>query len=133
MRVAIATQDLARIDAHLGWARHLMVYEVSAEGYHHVRTASFITGITQDGDHAKLEPRLAALKGCTLVFVADVGPEGEHSLARHRIVPMRQFAGQPVATALDALCDGFRRSPPPWLRRELQRERRQSAWHEDDL
>ena len=33
MKVAIATQDLARVDAHLGWARHLMIYEVSEEGW----------------------------------------------------------------------------------------------------
>lgn len=124
MRVAIATQDLARIDAHLGWARHFMIYEVSAEGYHHLRTESFHTGTLQDGDHSKLEPRLKALEGCTLVFVTDVGPEGEHALARQRVFPMRQFAGQPVASALDALRDGFRRAPPPWLRRQMQMERR---------
>lgn len=122
MRVAIATQDMARIDAHLGWARHLMIYEISAEGYRHIHTATFSTGVTQDGDHGKLTPRLEALRGCALVFVADVGPEGEHGLARERIAPMRQFAGQPVAVALDALHDGIRRNPPPWLRRELQRQ-----------
>lgn len=125
MRVAIATQDMARVDAHLGWARHLMVYEVSAEGYRHVRTASFRRGLQQDGDHAKLAPRLKALRGCTLVFVADVGPDGEVSLARERVAPVRQFAGRPIATALDALRDGLRANHSRWLRREEQRQRRQ--------
>jgi len=36
MRVAVATQDMARVDAHLGWARHLMIYEVSVEGYRYL-------------------------------------------------------------------------------------------------
>lgn len=123
MRVAIATQDLARIDAHLGWARHLMLYEVSAEGYRHLRTASFRTGLIQDGDHDKLAPRLRALAGCALVFVADVGPDGERALVQRRIAPVRHCAGQPVAVALDALRDRLRANNNPWLRREEQRER----------
>lgn len=124
MQVAIATQDLARIDAHLGWTRHLMLYEVSAEGYHHLRTASFDSGLHQDGDHGKLSSRLDALQGCTLVFVADVGPDGELGLARQRVAPVRQFAGQPIALALDALRDGLRDNRSRWLRGEEQRQRR---------
>lgn len=123
MRIAIATQDLARIDAHLGWARHLMVYDVSAEGYRHLRTASFKSGLAADGDHGTLASRLRALTGCALVFVADVGPEGERALAHRRVSPVRQFAGQPVASALDALRDRLRRNPARWLRREEQRGR----------
>lgn len=125
MRVAIATQDLTRVDAHLGWAKHLMLYEVSAEGYHHLRTASFRQGLQQNGSHAKLTPRLKVLKGCALVFVADVGPHGEHGLARQRVAPLRQFAGQPITMALDALRDGLRNNPNRWLRHEEQRQRRQ--------
>ncbi|MGE5476746.1 MAG: NifB/NifX family molybdenum-iron cluster-binding protein [Bacteroidales bacterium] len=124
MRVAIATQDLARVDAHLGWARHLMVYDVSAEGYRHLRTRTFHSGLAQDGDHGKLTPRVRALAGCTLVFVAAIGPDGERALAQRRVVPMRQFAGQPVAAALDALRDSLRRNASRWLRREELRHRR---------
>ena len=119
MRVAIATQDLARIDAHLGWARHLMLYEVSAEGYRHLRTASFRTGLTQDGDHGKLAPRLRAL-----AFAVDVDPDGERALSRSRVTPVRRHAGMPVAVALDALRDQLRTNKSPWLRREEQRGRR---------
>lgn len=126
MRVAIATQDLARIDAHFGWARHLMFYEVSAEGYHHLRTVSFRNGLQQDGDHSKLQPRVKALKGCSLVFVAAIGPDGEHQLTQLRVAPMRKFAGQPIAMALDALRDGLRSNPTPWLRHEEQRQRRRA-------
>ncbi len=126
MRVAIATQDLARIDAHLGWARHLMIYEVSEEGYHFLAAETFPAG-RQDGDHAKLGPRLEAMKGCGLVFLADVGPEGEHALGRAGLVPVLRFAGQPVAVALDALRDAMRGKATSWLRRAEQRHRREGA------
>jgi nitrogen fixation protein NifX len=124
MRVGIATQDLARIDAHFGWTRHLMIYEVSAEGYRHLRTASFRQGLTPDGNHDKLLPRLKAVTGCTLVFVADIGPDGERGLARQKTAPMRQFAGQPIAVALEALRDSLRATPNRWLRHEEQKRRR---------
>ncbi len=124
MKVAFATQDLARIDAHLGWARHLMVYEVSAEGWVHLDSVRFESGLAADGDPAKLEPRLAALAGCALVFAADIGEEGERGCARLGLVPLRRFAGHPIAAALEALQDGLRGSPPPWLRRCEQRYRR---------
>jgi len=127
MRVAIATQNLTRIDAHLGASRHLMSYDASAEGITHLRTASFRTGLVRDGDHDKLVLRLKALKGCSVVFVADVGLDGERGLVRQRIAPLRQFAGQPIATALEALVDGMRRNSSLWLRRAEQQERRRSV------
>ena len=125
MKIAIATQDLTHVDAHLGWARHLLLFDVTAEGYRYMGTRVFRQGLAQDGDHDKLAPRLRALRGCRMVFVVDVGPEGEAGLARAKVVPMRAYAGQPIVNALDALRDGLRRNPRGWLRREQQRERLQ--------
>jgi nitrogen fixation protein NifX len=124
MKVAIATQDLTRVDAHLGWARHVMIYEVDDQGYCYLDQASF-PAATQDGDHSKLAPRLQAVRDCQLIFVADVGPDGEFELARAKVVPIRQFAGQPIALALDALRDGLRAGrSAPWLRQAEQSYRR---------
>ncbi len=127
MKVAFATQDLARVDAHLGWARHLMVYEVSAEGWVHLDTASFAAGLSADGDPGKLEPRLAVLAGCALVFAAGIGEAGEGACARLGVVPLHRFARQPIAAALEALRDGLRGNAPPWLRRCEQRYRREAT------
>lgn len=126
MKVAIATQDLARVDAHFGWARHLMVYELSEEGYHYLETRPLPDG-RQDGDPAKLGPRLAALADCQMVFVAAIGPDAEAALSQARIVPIRRFAGQPVAAALDALHAELRDQPPLWLRRLEQDYRRRAG------
>ena len=124
MKVGFTTQDLARVDAHFGWARHLLLYEVSAEGWVLLQNVAFDEGLVADGDPAKLEPRLAALDGCTLLFTAGIGPEGELGCARRRVVPLLRFAQQPVAAALEALRDGLRRDPPAWLRRCEQACRR---------
>lgn len=123
MKVAVATQDLTRIDAHLGWARHLLFFEVDTEGCRYLDMAEF-PAAPQDGDHGKLEPRLAALAGCQVLFAARIGPEAEFGLARARVVPVCSFAGRPPADALDSLVVGLRERKAPWLRRAEQRYRR---------
>lgn len=125
MKVAVATQDLTRIDAHLGWARHFLVYEVDAEGYRYLEMADF-PGERQDGNHEKLVPRLKALEGCQMVFVADVGPDGRFGLARAKVIPICKFAAQPIATALESLAEGLRGRSLPWLRQAEQRYRQDS-------
>lgn len=124
MRVAFATQGLARIDAHFGWARHLMIYDVSAEGYAPVRTISFRGDLQQDGGDRKLAPKLRALRGCSLVFVSDIGVAGEARLAQSDIRAIRRFAHQPIAEALDQLIQVMRTNPAAWLRRQDQKSRR---------
>ncbi len=125
MKVAVATQDLTRVDAHLGWARHLMLYEVDEEGYRYLDLVSFPSG-RQDGDHSKLACRLAAMEGCQLVFIADAGADGEFGLARIKVTPIRKFAGEPVALALESLRDGMRGQVPLWLRQAEQKYRREN-------
>lgn len=117
MRAAIATQECTKVDAHFGWARHLMIFEVSAEGHRHIRTTSFHYGLVRDGKSGKLPPRLRALRGCDVVFVADVGPEGARELARNRILPLKTHAGQAITIALDALSQSLRSTRVPWLRK----------------
>jgi nitrogen fixation protein NifX len=41
MKVAFATQDQQRVDAHFGWAKHLAVYDVTPSGYHFLQDFAF--------------------------------------------------------------------------------------------
>lgn len=129
MRIALATHDLARINASLAQAGHVMFFEVSAEGYRHLRTIAF----RQRADASKTETSLLArwnsLKGCALAFAAGFEPETEHALARLNITPLTRFAGQPVAYALEALQAELRAAPPLWLRRIEQRCRHRVIEH----
>ena len=123
MKVAVATQDLARVDAHFGWARHLLIYEVSAEGVVWLELKEF-SDSRQDGDPGKLSPRLAALQGVCLIFVADIGPEGEHALSQLGVTPVLQWKDRYIGQALESLRECLRTQPPPWLRRAEQTYRR---------
>lgn len=123
MRVAFASQNLAVIDAHFGWARHVMIYDVSAEGYRHIQTIPFTGSLQPDGDEAKLTAKLEAVRACALVFVSDIGVAAEARLAQRDIRPLRSFAGQPISTALDNLTMALRNDPVHWLRRQEQLSR----------
>jgi nitrogen fixation protein NifX len=120
MKIAVATQELTRIDAHLAWARHILLFEVTAEGIRSIACKTFPAGQGPQG----LTRRLRVMTGCRLIFLADAGPAGEKGLAGMGIMPVRSCAGQSVAEALDAFRDRLRRNPKGWLRREQQAEHR---------
>ncbi len=121
MKVAIATQDQVRVDGHFARARHLMIFDVQPEGSRHLRNHSFAdVGQRKEAGH-RLAARVRAVRGCSLVFVAAIGPEGERALSAIRALPIRRFAGHSTAATLDALRDTLRTTTTPWLRRHLMR------------
>lgn len=126
MKIAFASQDLTRIDAHLGWARYLSFYDISAEGHRFLSMRDFGV-LSQDGSAAKLEPKMRALRGCVLVFVTDLGVAAEARLLRQNTHPVRSFARRSIAEALEELHLMLRCRPSPWLRQRLQEERRRGA------
>ena len=125
MKVAFATQDLTRIDAHFGWARHLMFFDVSPEGYRYLTQRDF-GALQQDGDDQKLPAKVRALKGCDMVFVSAVGAVAHARLVRQGVHAVEMFAGRPIDEALEKLQWVLRSRPQPWLRRRMQAERRPS-------
>ena len=73
MKVAFATQDQQRVDAHFGWAKHLAVYDIDPQGYRFVQDFGFGENLAEDGDEDKLSPKLAAIADCAIVYVAAIG------------------------------------------------------------
>jgi hypothetical protein len=62
MKVAFATQDLKRVDAHFGWARNIAIYEVGQDGHRFVEAVQFDGDLKEDGNEDKLAAKLAAIK-----------------------------------------------------------------------
>jgi len=50
MKVAFATQDLKRVDAHFGWAKNLAVYEISSAGHRFLEAIQFDGELQEDGN-----------------------------------------------------------------------------------
>jgi nitrogen fixation protein NifX len=121
MKVAFATQDQQRVDAHFGWAPLLAVYQVGPQGYRHVEDFAFGDGLAEDGDEDKLSPKLAAIGDCAIVYVGAIGGSAAARVVAHRIHPVKVPEPQPIAGILDRLVEVLRGTPPPWLRKALHK------------
>ena len=103
MKVAFATQDRQRIDAHFGWARNLAIYDVRPED--------------------KLAPKLEAIADCAILYVAAIGGSGAARVVAQKIHPIKVPQPEPILDVLDKLQAVLRGTPPPWLRKALAKGR----------
>ncbi len=121
MKVAFATQDLQRIDAHFGWAKQLSVYEVSPEGYQFVENFTFSGELEEDGNEDKLSPKLAAIGDCAIVYVAAIGGSAAARVVANKIHPVKVQKPEAILDILDRLVEVLKGTPPPWLRKALMK------------
>jgi nitrogen fixation protein NifX len=131
MKVAFATQDLKRVDAHFGWAKNIAIYDVNPDGHRFVEAIQFDGDLKEDGNEDKLAPKIEAIKDCTILYVAAIGGSGAARVVANNIHPMK--VAQPEA--IDDLCvkleDVLKGSPPPWLRKVLAKGEARSFDFED--
>ena len=122
MKVAFATQDLQRVDAHFGWAKNIAIYELSAEGYQFLEAVQFEGDLQEDGNEDKLAPKLEAIKDCAILYVAAIGGSGAARVVALGIHPMKVPQPEPIPALLEKLQEVLKGTPPPWLRKVLAKE-----------
>ena len=132
MKIAFATQDQQRVDAHFGWAKHLAVYEIGPGGYHFVEDFGFGEDLDEDGNEDKLAPKLAAIHDCAIVYVAAIGGSAAARVVASKIHPVKVTQPEPILDILDKLQDVLKGTPPPWLRKALMKGQERSFDFEDD-
>lgn len=132
MKVAFATQDLERIDAHFGWARNLAIYDLSAEGWSLDRVEEFSGELNEDGDEDKLLPKLEALKGVSILVVAAIGGSGAARVVAQNIHPMKVPEPEPIEDMLGKLQEVLKGTPPPWLRKIMAKSGERSFDFEEE-
>jgi nitrogen fixation protein NifX len=119
MKVAFATQDLKRVDAHFGWAKNIAIYEIGPEGHEFVEAIQFDGDLKEDGNEDKLAPKIDAIKDCAILYVAAIGGSGAARVVANNIHPMKVNQPEPISELLDKLQEVLRGVPPPWLRKAL--------------
>lgn len=122
MKVGFATQDLQRVDAHFGWAKNIAIYELTAESYEFLEAVQFEGDLQEDGNEDKLAPKLDAVKDCAILYVAAIGGSGAARVVAQGIHPMKVPQPEPISELLEKLQGVLKGTPPPWLRKVLQRE-----------
>ena len=122
MKVAFATQDLEKCDAHFGWAKNIAIYELTAEGYDFVEAVQFAGDLQEDGNEDKLLPKLEAIKDCSILYVAAIGGSGAARVVAQNIFPMKVQQPEKIADLLEKLKVVLNGVPPPWLRKMLSKK-----------
>ena len=89
MKVAFATQDLKRVDAHFGWAKNIAIYELTEDGHHFLEAIQFDGDLQEDGNEDKLAPKIEAVKDCAILYVAAIGGSGAARVVANNIHPMK--------------------------------------------
>lgn len=133
MKVAIATQDRQRVDAHFGWARHIAVYDVRPDEIAHVTTHDFGGDLDEDGNEDKLGPKLAAIGDCAIVYVAAIGGSAAARVVALKVHPIRVPQPEPILDVLERLQGVLRGTPPPWLRKAIRKDAPAPVDFEDEV
>jgi nitrogen fixation protein NifX len=121
MKIAFATQDKQRVDAHFGWARHIAVYDVTPDAYSYLTTFDFGENLDEDGNEDKLGPKLAAIADCAIVYVGAIGGSAAARVVALKVHPVKLTQPEPILDVLERLQGVLRGTPPPWLRKALRK------------
>ncbi|MFQ3451992.1 nitrogen fixation protein NifX [Bradyrhizobium sp. UFLA01-814] len=119
MKVAFATQDLRRVDAHFGWAKNIAVYDVGPGGHVFLKAVQFDGELKEDGDEDKLAPKIEAIKDCAILYVGAIGGSGAARVVARNIHPIRVNKPESIEVLLEKLERVLQGTPPPWLRKAL--------------
>ena len=119
MKVAFATQDLKRVDAHFGWAKNIAIYELTEDGHHFLEAVQFDGDLQEDGNEDKLAPKIEAVKDCAILYVAAIGGSGAARVVANNIHPMKVTQPEAIEDLLDKLQAVLKGNPPPFLRKAM--------------
>lgn len=119
MKVAFATEDMKRVDAHFGWARNIAIYELSPEGYHLHEVVQFDGDLKEDGVEDKIIPKVEAIKDCAILYVTAIGGSAAARVVASKIHPIKVNQPEAIIDLLEKLKQVLKGTPPPWLRKVM--------------
>jgi nitrogen fixation protein NifX len=132
MKVAFATQDLKRVDAHFGWAKNLAIYEISPKSHRFLEAIQFDGDLQEDGSEDKLTPKLNAIHDCAILYVAAIGGSAAARVVAKQIHPVKVAQPEDIADILQRLQGVLDGTPPPWLRKALLKGQERTRNFEDE-
>jgi nitrogen fixation protein NifX len=130
MKVAFATTDGKNVDEHFGRAGMFAVYEFKEGGFHFVELRTFADGMdnavvdTRDKGplhDSAVQGKVDRLADCKLIYLTEIGGPSAARLVKKGIMPMKVKEPVPIERALNELGDTIRKSPPPWLRKAMNK------------
>jgi nitrogen fixation protein NifX len=136
LKIAFATQDRRRVDAHFGSAKSLMIYEVGADACRFLEAVQFDAVSDETGDHDdgddRLSAKVAAVNGCAMLFVLAIGGVAAARVVNNRVHPVKVTAPEAISDVIERVQTMLRGSPPPWMRKLMNQGRQRDYDFLDD-
>ena len=117
LRVAFATSDGNTVDQHFGWCDRFDVYDISATGAVVVESRNPAPAYDSG---ARIETRLAVVRDCAILHIANIGGAAAARVVNSRIHPLKVAEGTPISDLTARLSAVLGGNPPPWLRKVLR-------------
>ncbi len=130
MKIAFATTDGRLVDEHFGRAGMFSIYEMTERGCRFLETRKFADGVDQAVVSTRSEGRehedavqdkVERLADCKLIYLTEIGGPSAARLVKKGIMPMKVKEATPIETAVKQLLEIVKKSPPPWLRKALNK------------
>lgn len=128
MKVAFTSSTGEIIDQHFGQCQNFHVWEIGPES---AAPVSVISGITSEEDEEdRIAARAGAIADCSIVYTMQIGGPAAAKLVARKIHPMKTNTEMPIADVVARLQEVLRGTPPPWLRKAMNKG--QAVSFEDD-
>jgi nitrogen fixation protein NifX len=130
MKVAFATTDGKQVDEHFGRAGRFAIYEFTDTGFQFVETRKFSDGrdmaVVDTRDQGPLhdeavQSKVDRLADCKLIYLTEIGGPSAARLVKKGIMPMKVKEVVTIESALQQLGETIRKSPPPWLKKAMNK------------
>lgn len=132
MKVAFATKDMQKVNAHFGGAKEFVVYKVSKSGYELAGVIKTDTSSLTGDD--KTDFKTKALAGINIMYCESIGGTAAAKVIRAGINPMKVQEPREIEDILKELVEMVNENPPPWIRRimniEIEEDPRLERWKE---
>lgn len=125
MRIAVATQDRQRVDAHFNGARTFMFYDVGPEGHTFLEAIQFDdvsdeSGVHREDGEDRLTIKINALEGASLLFCRAIGGPAAARVVRARVHPIKLPTDEAISDVIARISTMLKGNPPPWLRKAMR-------------
>jgi len=121
VKVAFATDDGLRVNAHFGQSPMFAVYNITKSGAELVELRKLPDAFNMD-EAGKIDSRLEAVSDCTLIFLMQIGASAAARVTRRKIMPVKVPFGSPVEEQVKRLLEMLQGKPPLWLAKVLHAE-----------
>jgi len=120
MKVAFTSTDGHMIDQHFGQCQNFQIWEIGPESATPLAAVSAIT--TAEDEEDRIAARASALADCAIVYTMQIGGPAAAKLVAKKIHPMKTTTEVPVAEIIGKLQEVLRGTPPPWLRKAMNKD-----------